>query len=112
VLAIPAALAPYKIAVLPLMKKDGLPEKGMEVLHQLKADFRCYYEDKDTIGRRYRRMDAIGTPYCITIDHQTLQDNTVTIRERDSMKQERIAISAVSEKIQKLVSINELLKKI
>jgi glycyl-tRNA synthetase len=84
----------------------------MEVLHQLKADFRCYYEDKDTIGRRYRRMDAIGTPYCVTIDHQTLQDNTVTIRERDSMKQERISISAVSEKIQKLVSMTELLKKI
>ncbi|MBS1682009.1 MAG: glycine--tRNA ligase [Bacteroidetes bacterium] len=112
VLSIPPALAPYKIAVLPLVKKDGLAEKGLEVFHQLKTDFRCYYEDKDTIGRRYRRMDAIGTPYCITIDHQTLQDNTVTIRERDSMKQERIAIEKVGEKIQRLVSIHELLKKV
>ncbi|MBI1768134.1 MAG: glycine--tRNA ligase [Bacteroidetes bacterium] len=112
VLSIPPALAPYKIAVLPLVKKDGLPEKATDIFHELKVDFRCYYEDKDTIGRRYRRMDAIGTPYCVTIDHQTLQDNTVTIRERDSMKQERVEISTVGEKIQKLVSINELLKKI
>jgi len=112
VLAIPAALAPYKIAVLPLMKKDGLPEKGMEVLHQLKADFRCYYEDKDTIGRRYRRMDAIGTPFCVTIDHQTLQDNTVTIRERDSMKQERVAVQSLKEKIGESVSMTKLLKSI
>jgi glycyl-tRNA synthetase len=112
VLSIPPALAPYKIAVLPLVKKDGLDEKAKTIFDQLKSNFRCYYEEKDTIGRRYRRMDAIGTPYCITIDHQTLQDNTVTIRERDSMKQERIAIAAVGEKIQKLVSINELLKKI
>lgn len=112
VLSIPPALAPYKMAVLPLVKKDGLPEKAEEVMNLLKHDFRCYYEDKDTIGRRYRRMDAIGTPYCITIDHQTLQDNTVTIRERDTMKQERISILSVKEKIQKLVSITELLKKI
>ena len=112
VLSIPAALAPYKIAVLPLVKKDGLDEKAKSVMAELKSDFRCYYEEKDTIGRRYRRMDAIGTPYCITIDHQTLQDNTVTIRERDSMKQERIEISKVAEKIQKLVSITELLKRI
>jgi glycyl-tRNA synthetase len=112
VLSIPPALAPYKIAVLPLVKKDGLDEKAKTIFDELKSNFRCYYEEKDTIGRRYRRMDAIGTPYCITIDHQTLQDNTVTIRERDTMKQERIAIEKVGEKIQKLVSINELLKKI
>ncbi|MBS1486013.1 MAG: glycine--tRNA ligase [Bacteroidetes bacterium] len=112
VLSIPPALAPYKIAVLPLVKKDGLSEKAEEVMNLLKHDFRCYYEDKDTIGRRYRRMDAIGTPYCITIDHQTLQDNSVTIRERDTMRQERISITAVREKIQKLVSITELLKKV
>jgi glycyl-tRNA synthetase len=112
VLSIPPALAPYKMAVLPLVKKDGLPEKAEEVMNLLKHDFRCYYEDKDTIGRRYRRMDAIGTPYCITIDHQSLQDNMVTIRERDSMKQERVEISSVAGRIQKLVSISELLKKV
>jgi glycyl-tRNA synthetase len=110
VLSIPPALAPYKIAVLPLVKKDGLDEKAKTVFDQLKSNFRCYYEEKDTIGRRYRRMDAIGTPYCITIDYQTLQDDTVTIRERDSMKQERIAITAIDAKIQGLVSINELLR--
>ncbi|GHM99390.1 glycine--tRNA ligase [Cytophagales bacterium WSM2-2] len=112
VLSIPPALAPYKIAVLPHLKKDGLPEKAEEVMDLLKFDFRCYYEDKDTIGRRYRRMDAIGTPYCITIDHQTLQDNTVTIRERDSMKQERIAIDSLKEKIREAVSLLSLLKRI
>src|SRR5579859_2309682 len=112
VLSIPAALAPYKIAVLPLVKKDGLDEKAKSVFDQLKSNFRCYYEEKDTIGRRYRRMDAIGTPYCVTIDHQTLQENTVTVRERDTMKQERVSISSVQEKIQNSVSINELLKKV
>jgi glycyl-tRNA synthetase len=90
VMRIPAFLAPYKVAVLPLTKKDGLPEKGREIMDGLKRQFMCYYEDKDTIGKRYRRQDAIGTPYCVTIDHQTLEDETVTIRERDSMKQERV----------------------
>jgi glycyl-tRNA synthetase len=112
VLALPPALAPYKVAILPLVKKDGLPEKAEAILQELRFDFKCYYEDKDTIGRRYRRMDAIGTPYCITVDHQTLQDNTVTIRERDSMKQERVAISALKARIQDSVSIANLLKKI
>src|SRR5882762_4160687 len=79
VLSFPPALAPSKVAVLPLVKKDGLPEKAEAVLGDIKLDFRCYYEDKDTIGRRYRRMDAIGTPFCVTIDHQTLQDDTVTL---------------------------------
>ncbi|MDR4988098.1 MAG: glycine--tRNA ligase [Bacteroidales bacterium] len=92
VMNIPPALAPVKVAVLPLVKKDGLPEKGRELFDALKYDFNCQYEDKDAIGRRYRRQDAIGTPYCVTIDHQTLEDNSVTIRERDSMKQERIPI--------------------
>ena len=96
VLSIPAKIAPVKLAILPLMKKDGLPEKAREIMDVVKYDYRCYYEEKDTIGRRYRRMDAIGTPYCITIDHQTLTDNTVTIRDRDTMKQERIAISEIS----------------
>ncbi len=90
VMNLPPMLAPYKVAVLPLMKKDGLAEKAREVMDNLKYDFMCAYEEKDAIGRRYRRQDAIGTPYCITIDHQTLEDNTVTIRERDTMQQERI----------------------
>ncbi len=96
VLGIPPMLAPIKLAILPLMKKDGLPEKAREIMDVVKFDFKCFYEEKDTIGRRYRRMDAIGTPYCITIDHQTLADNTVTIRDRDTMLQERIAISEIS----------------
>ncbi len=112
VLKIPAALAPNKVAILPLMKKDGLPEKAHEIMNLLKFDFRCFYEEKDAIGKRYRRQDAIGTPYCITIDHQTLEDNTVTIRDRDTMKQERVAISSVKSIIQDSVSMAELLKKI
>lgn len=74
------------------MKKDGLPEKTREIFDDLKWDHKCFYEEKDQIGKRYRRMDAIGTPFCITVDHQTLEDNTVTIRERDSMKQERVSL--------------------
>jgi glycyl-tRNA synthetase len=112
VLRIPAALAPNKVAILPLMKKDGLPEKANEIMHELKFDLRCFYEEKDAIGKRYRRQDAIGTPYCITIDHQTLEDNTVTIRERDTMKQERIAIAALKAKLVDACSINNLLRKI
>ncbi|NQV03509.1 MAG: glycine--tRNA ligase [Bacteroidia bacterium] len=95
VLNIPARLAPIKAAILPLIKKDGLPEKASEIMDSLKYDYRCFYEEKDTIGRRYRRMDALGTPFCITIDHQTLQDNMVTIRDRDTMLQERIAVSEI-----------------
>ena len=112
VLRIPAPLAPNKVAILPLMKKDGLPEKAHEIMNMLKFDFRCFYEEKDAIGKRYRRQDAIGTPYCITVDHQTLQDNTVTIRDRDTMKQERVAISEVKAVIQDSVSMAEFLKKI
>ncbi len=92
VLNLPAKLAPYKVAILPLTKKDGLPEKAREILAELKMDYMCYYEEKDAIGKRYRRQDAIGTPFCITVDHQSLEDNTVTIRDRDTMKQERISI--------------------
>ncbi len=103
VLALPAFLAPIKIAVFPLMKKDGLPEKAREIFDDLKWDHKCFYEEKDAIGKRYRRMDAIGTPFCITVDHQTLEDNTVTIRERDSMKQERVSLeqlkAVVAEKV-------------
>jgi glycyl-tRNA synthetase len=112
VLRIPPALAPHKVAILPLMKKDGLAEKAEAIFNDLKFDFRCFYEDMVNIGKRYRRMDAIGTPYCITIDHQTLQDDTVTIRDRDSMKQERISISKLKSKIQDSVSIATLLKQI
>jgi len=89
-------LAPIKAAVFPLVKKDGLPEKAREIMESLKFDFLCQYDEKDAIGRRYRRQDAIGTPYCITIDHQTLEDNTVTIRERDTMKQDRISVAEIS----------------
>jgi len=96
VLNIPAVLAPTKATVLPLTKKDGLPEKAREIMNELKYDYNCAYDEKDAIGKRYRRQDAIGTPYCITIDHQTLEDNTVTIRDRDTMKQERVAIDKLS----------------
>jgi glycyl-tRNA synthetase len=96
VMRIPPFLAPVKAAVLPLVAKDGLPEKGREIFDSLKVDYMCQYEEKDSIGKRYRRHDAIGTPYCITVDHQTLEDNTVTIRERDSMGQERIAVGEIA----------------
>lgn len=112
VLKIPAPLAPNKVAILPLMKKDGLPEKAHEIMKLLKFDFRCFYEEKDAIGKRYRRQDAIGTPYCITVDHQTLQDNTVTIRNRDTMKQERVEIAALHKNLEEACSINRLLRQI
>ncbi len=96
VLNIPPVLAPIKAAVFPLVKKDGLPEKAREIMDQLKLEFMCQYDEKDAIGRRYRRQDAIGTPYCITIDHQTLTDGAVTIRERDTMKQDRVPIEQIS----------------
>lgn len=95
VMKLPPFLAPTKVAVFPLLKKDGLPEKAREILDELKNDFMCFYEEKDTIGKRYRRHDAIGTPYCVTVDHQTLEDNTVTIRERDTMKQDRVSIDQI-----------------
>jgi glycyl-tRNA synthetase len=112
VLRLPAALAPHKVAILPLMKRDGLPEKAEAIMNDLKYDLRCFYEEKDAIGKRYRRQDAIGTPYCITIDHQTLQDDTVTIRDRDTMKQERVRIADVKEKLIAVCSINNILRKI
>lgn len=112
VLRIPAPLAPNKVGILPLTKNDGLPEKAEQVMNELKYDLRCFYEEKDAIGKRYRRQDAIGTPYCVTIDHQTLQDDTVTIRERDSMKQERVKIAEIRAKLIDACSINNLLRKI
>lgn len=96
VMKLPSVLAPYKVAVFPLTKKDGLPDKAREIMEKLKYDHMCFYEEKDAIGKRYRRHDAIGTPFCVTVDHQTLEDNTVTIRERNSMQQERISIEKIS----------------
>jgi glycyl-tRNA synthetase len=110
VLNLPAFLAPIKAAVLPLVNKDGLPEKAAEIVDMLKYDHIVTSEDKDTIGKRYRRQDAIGTPYCITVDHQTLQDNTVTIRERDTMKQERVILNHVPKIIQDRVSMTAALQ--
>jgi len=95
VLRIPPRLAPIRLAVLPLVKKDGLPEIARDIIRNCRQDFYCFYEEKDSIGKRYRRMDALGTPYCVTVDHQTREDQTVTIRYRDSMKQERIHIDQV-----------------
>lgn len=112
VLKIPAALAPVKLAIFPLVKKDGLPEMARKIMDDLKFDFACQYEEKDTIGKRYRRHDAIGTPFCITIDHQTLEDETVTIRYRDTMEQERVPASKLREIMSEKVSIATLLKKI
>ncbi len=112
VLRLPAALAPVKLAVLPLVRKDGLDTKAQEIVKNLRFDFACQYDEKDSIGKRYRRQDAIGTPFCITIDHQTLEDNTVTIRHRDSMEQERIAIDDLQAIIGEAVSMKKLLKQI
>ena len=101
VLRFPAKISPMKLAVLPLVKKDGLPEIARTIMDDCKSHFRCFYEEKDTIGKRYRRMDAIGTPFCVTIDQQTKQDNTVTIRYRDTMQQERIPADKVRETVLK-----------
>ncbi|HRE50997.1 MAG TPA: glycine--tRNA ligase [Flavitalea sp.] len=106
VLKLPPAMAPVKLAILPLLKKDGLPEIGKEILNACKPYFKCFYEEKDAIGKRYRRMDAIGTPFCVTIDHQSKEDETVTIRYRDSMKQERIKIADIRETIERQISFN------
>jgi glycyl-tRNA synthetase len=112
VLRLPSFLAPVKLAVMPLVRKDGLSEIAEKIVEELKFDFNCQYDDKDSIGRRYRRQDAIGTPYCITIDHQTKEDNTVTIRYRDSMEQERVEIGGLRDIISEKVSIKSLLKKL
>ena len=112
VLHLPAALAPVKLAVLPLVKKDGLPEKAREIIDALKFHFNCQYDEKDTIGKRYRRQDAIGTPYCVTVDYDSLKDNTVTLRHRDTMRQERVNIAELNAIIEDKVSIASLLKKL
>jgi len=112
VLRIPPAIAPVKLAVLPLVRKDSLPEKAREIMNELKYDFNCQYDEKDSIGRRYRRQDAIGTPFCITIDHDTLEDNCVTIRYRDTMEQERVPIVSLRSIMEKKVSLRSLLEKL
>jgi glycyl-tRNA synthetase len=112
VLRIPPVLAPVKLAILPLLKKDGLPEKAREILNTVKCDFYCQYDEKDSIGKRYRRQDAIGTPFCITVDHQTLADNTVTIRHRDTMEQQRIEIPKIHEIISEQVNFKKIFEKI
>jgi glycyl-tRNA synthetase len=109
VLHLHPALAPVKAAIFPLTKKDGLPEKAREIMNRLKIDFSLQYDEKDSIGKRYRRQDAIGTPCCITVDHQTLEDNTVTIRHRDSMEQERVAIADLEKIVGDMVSWKNLL---
>ena len=110
VLKIPAILAPVKVAIMPLTRKDGLPEKAREILEILKYDFNCQYDEKDSPGKRYRRQDAIGTPYCVMVDHQTLEDNTVTIRDRDTMLQERVAIDKVEAILLDKVDVKKALK--
>jgi len=112
VLKLPPVLAPVKLAVLPLVKKDGLPELARSIVQELKFEFNCQYDEKDSIGKRYRRQDAIGTPYCITIDHQSLEDQSVTIRYRDTMAQERVKISDLKGIISEKVSMKELFKKL
>jgi len=109
VLKIPAVLAPYKAAILPLIKKDGLPEKAREIMKDLQFDFNLQYDEKDSIGKRYRRQDAIGTPFSITIDHQTLEDNMVTVRDRDTMLQHRISVSEIGSMIEKKCSWKSIL---
>ena len=104
VMRIPAKIAPNKLAILPLVKKDGLPEIARQLMDECKSSFKCFYEEKDAIGKRYRRQDAIGTPFCVTIDHQTKEDNMVTIRYRDSMKQERIPLSEVKQLVLNAIS--------
>lgn len=112
VLSVPPQLAPVKAAVFPLVKKDGLPEIAEKIIDELKFDHVVTYDEKDTVGKRYRRQDAIGTPYCITIDHDTLNDNCVTIRDRDTMKQERVAIEKLATLLQEKTEMKSLLKKI
>ena len=112
VLSIPPVLAPVKVAILPLVKKDGMDEKAMKIYDELKFHFNCQYDDKDTIGKRYRRQDAIGTPYAITIDNQTSEDETVTLRYRDSMEQRRVSVTELVEEIRKELKLENILKQV
>ncbi|HVX51676.1 MAG TPA: His/Gly/Thr/Pro-type tRNA ligase C-terminal domain-containing protein, partial [Chitinophagaceae bacterium] len=104
VLHIPAKIAPIKLAILPLIKKDGLPEIARNLMNECKQYFRCFYEEKDAIGKRYRRQDAIGTPFCVTVDGQTKEDGTVTLRHRDTMLQERIPLAEIKNLIMQAIN--------
>lgn len=110
VLKLPPMLAPIKAAIMPLTRKDGLPEKAREILLDLKFSFHCQYDEKDSPGKRYRRQDAIGTPFSIMVDHQTLADQTVTIRDRDTMNQERIAIADIEDRIKGVIDFKQYLR--
>jgi glycyl-tRNA synthetase len=112
VLRIPACLAPTKVAVMPLVKKDGLPELARQIIDDLKFDYAVSYDEKDSIGKRYRRQDAVGTPFCVTVDHDSLETGTVTIRHRDTMEQQRVAIADLDKIIGEAVSFRPLYKKI
>src|SRR5574344_2610399 len=112
VLKFPPQLAPVKLSVMPLVRKDGLPEKAREIVNDLKFHFNTHYDEKDSIGKRYRRQDAIGTPYCVTVDYDTLKDNTVTLRYRDTMEQKRVKISELRGLIEDSVNITSLLEKL
>ena len=112
VLRLPAVLAPVKVCVMPLVKKDGLPEKAREIMDELKFSFRCAYDEKDSIGKRYRRQDAVGTPFCVTVDHDTLTDGCVTVRHRDSMQQDRVKISDLTALIGAEVDMRNVFRKI
>ena len=111
VLKLPSVLAPYKAAIFPLVKKDGLPEVAKQIVADLKWDFNVFYDEKDAVGKRYRRQDAAGTPFCITVDHDSLEDNSVTIRHRDSMVQKRVKISELKDIIKAEVDVKTWLKK-
>ncbi|MEQ9299375.1 MAG: glycine--tRNA ligase [Cyclobacteriaceae bacterium] len=112
VLKIPPALAPVKAAILPLVAKDGLPERAKAIMEDLKFDFNLQYEEKDSIGKRYRRQDAIGTPYCVTIDHDSLNDDAVTVRNRDTMEQKRISVAELKANLRESTSMTSLLKQL
>ena len=112
VLNLPAFLAPYKVAVLPLLKKDGLPEKAREIVNLLKFDHMVQYDEKDAIGKRYRRQDAAGTPLCVTVDHQSLEDSTVTVRFRDTMEQIRISVGELPALVNEKVALSTQLAKL
>jgi glycyl-tRNA synthetase len=111
VLKLPSVLAPFKAAIFPLVKKDGLPEVAREIMDDLKWDFNVFYDEKDAVGKRYRRQDAAGTPFCITVDHETLEDNSVTIRSRDTMEQKRVAIADLKDIIKAEVAVKTWLQK-
>ena len=112
VLKLHPALAPVKAAILPLVKKDGLPEMAEKIYNDLRFDFKLYIEDKDSIGKRYRRMDAIGTPFCITVDHESLTNDDVTIRHRDTMEQRRVKVSELRDILSKETGMSALLQKL